>query len=80
MDGGRKYAHMELISKLSQDLKLQTEPKTIVVPITTLPAILGRTQNTTDEHIFDLGDCKQISRKHAKIFFSNPPTRQSNEK
>lgn len=72
MDGGRKYAHMKLISKLLQDLKLQTEPKTIVVPITTLPAILGRTQNTTDEHIFDLGDCKQISRKHAKIFFSNP--------
>jgi len=31
---------------------------------------LGRTQPTTDEHIFDLGDCKQLSRKHAKIFYT----------
>ena len=46
--------------------------KTIVhVPITALPAILGRTQKTSDQHIFDLGNCKALSRKHAVIFYSD---------
>ena len=45
--------------------------KMVNVPITVLPAILGRTQNTTDEHIFDLGNCKALSRKHAVIFYSD---------
>ena len=39
------------------------------VPLTTLPAILGR--NSTNEHIFELGNCKQLSRKHAVIFYSD---------
>jgi hypothetical protein len=53
--------------------KPNSEIRNIAVPITTLPAILGRTsQNTDNEHIFDLGDCKQLSRKHAQIFYADP--------
>ena len=53
--------------------KPNSEIRNLAVPITTLPAILGRTsQNTDNEHIFDLGDCKQLSRKHAQIFYADP--------
>lgn len=39
--------------------------------MTTFPAILGRSQSTKNEHIFDLGNCKQLSRQHAVIFFAD---------
>ena len=50
---------------------IKKEAKLIKVPITTLPAILGRTQKTNNEHIFDLGNVKALSRKHVVIFYSD---------
>lgn len=42
---------------------------TLSVHITRLPAILGRRQTANNSHIFDLGNCKRLSRKHAVIFY-----------
>lgn len=59
-----------LLSGQYEDTKTNT--RTLVnVPITILPAILGRTQKTTDKHVFDLGYCKALSRKHAVIFYTD---------
>jgi FHA domain. len=51
-------------------VNLSTET-VITVPLTTFPAILGRSQTTQNKHIFDLGNCKQLSRQHAVIFFAD---------
>jgi len=59
-----------LLTGLYEDIKKSTKT-TVKIPITALPAILGRTQKTTNEHIFDLGNCKALSRKHALIFYSD---------
>lgn len=49
---------------------IKTSKETVLsVPLTTLPAILGR--NSTNEHTFELGNCKQLSRKHCEIFFAD---------
>mmetsp|Transcript_23003 Transcript_23003/g.34273 ORF Transcript_23003/g.34273 Transcript_23003/m.34273 type:complete len:540 (-) Transcript_23003:52-1671(-) len=62
-----------LLTGQYEDIKEKESTKTIInVPITALPAILGRTQKITNEHIFDLGNCKALSRKHAVIFYSDP--------
>eukprot|EP00557_Chaetoceros_sp_GSL56_P004472 CAMPEP_0176500280 /NCGR_PEP_ID=MMETSP0200_2-20121128/13436_1 /TAXON_ID=947934 /ORGANISM="Chaetoceros sp., Strain GSL56" /LENGTH=535 /DNA_ID=CAMNT_0017898875 /DNA_START=38 /DNA_END=1645 /DNA_ORIENTATION=+ len=59
-----------LLTGLYEDVKLNTET-VITVPLTTFPAILGRSQTTNNKHIFDLGNCKQLSRQHAVIFFAD---------
>ena len=51
-------------------MKLNSE-SIISVPLTTFPAILGRSQTTKNEHIFDLGNCKQLSRQHVAIFLAD---------
>jgi len=57
-----------LLTGKYEDTKQSSLTK-LSVPLTTLPAILGRTQTTTNKHVFDLGNCKQLSRKHAVIFY-----------
>lgn len=79
-----------LLTGRYEDMKTSSVSE-INIPVTTLPAILGRTHPSSDSNTYDLGNCKQLSRKHAVIYYcdkhgnkveslsSSPMTSRSNE-
>lgn len=70
LGGQTEVSAYALLTGIYEDTTQSTETK-ISVPLTTFPAILGRSQSTKNEHVFDLGNCKQLSRQHAVIFYAD---------
>jgi pSer/pThr/pTyr-binding forkhead associated (FHA) protein len=55
------------------DRRPRRRRRRLTVPITRLPATLGRRHETTDPHFYSLGSAKAVSREHARIDYRFPP-------
>ena len=61
-----------LLDGVFQDPENPNSKTRVTIPITRLPAILGRTHDTDDPHFFGLGKKKALSRKQCLIEYRVP--------
>jgi hypothetical protein len=60
-----------LLDGIFEDPK-ESKQKRVTVPINRVPAVLGRTHNTTDKGFFGLGKVKALSREQCRIDYRTP--------
>ncbi|KAG7369691.1 FHA domain containing protein [Nitzschia inconspicua] len=68
MGGIQATAAFALLDGIQHDLGSGKRER-VTVPITRLPAVLGRSHDTKDPNFFGLGTHKAVSRNHFKIFY-----------
>jgi hypothetical protein len=68
MGGNQSVPSFALLDGIQQDPE-SGKMERVTVPITRLPAILGRSHDTNDPNFFGLGAKKALSRNHFKIFY-----------
>ena len=61
-----------LLDGIFEDPQDPTTKTRVTIPITRLPAVLGRTHDTDDPHFFGLGKKKALSRKQCLIEYRVP--------